>query len=389
MNEDLTLDGFCYKICDRLAEQMSQGNSFLQKVYKANWEPTTFTVFNPFAHRPYNAINTVALSLEKYDDARWISMDEAIHSGLKLKAREKGSVADFSDSAVNSSVRAVNFGGVEKKVDTDRRAGHTNSFKPGMLFNANQFIDFPAPIHSGKSFRDSQPEYLLQFIDWIMHDSKAQFNRSLNSVKFDHENDQIFIPEKDMFKSDRQFSHFLIRSLIQWTGHHSRLDRPVPGTVGTDSWVKEELCCAIAGRLLGESLRVGYDDTFPGHSIQDYIALIKNDPMELWNSCHEAQRSFSFLEAYLINRDLTRTCKNHAVLVTGDDLFYNGVTYRIIKADGARIEIKNLDTGQHAKISPTDVIYGNLLRAQVSRSTIKNQGLEVDTEKVNNAKRRR
>lgn len=369
MIEKLTLKDFCKTICDSLIKEINEGTSFFQRYYDAKWQPILFAAHNPFTRMSYNAFNSLVLSLKKFDDPRYISADEAMHAGLSIKLGEQGTIIDFSDDAITSFLDPFEFS--EDKTKNLKGTTHSSGnfeqfFQAGIVFNASQFESFPASIKSGKMYWDRQPQYPYQFIDLLIANSHAQFNRSTNSLRFDWDNDVIYIPEKDMFKTDQQFYRFAVNSLIEWSGHKSRLNRPVTSERGPDSMALEELNTLIASRILGDRLKVGFDTSIIQGDTNQYARILEENPLQIFKSCMNAQRTVSLLNGILDGKQVAKERKLHKSLVTGEEIPYVGTIYRVLRCVASRFEIERVDTGAHVWVSKSDVLYGNLINARNS-----------------------
>lgn len=68
-----------------------------------------------------------------------------------------------------------------------------------------------------------------------------------NRAYFDVSGDRIALPLPDQFKSAGNFHSTLAHEVVHWTGHASRLNRPIGNHFGTPEYAREELV-ALSGQ---------------------------------------------------------------------------------------------------------------------------------------------
>jgi putative DNA primase/helicase len=83
-----------------------------------------------------------------------------------------------------------------------------------------------------------------------------------------------------------------------WTGRESRLSRYLRHPFGNAHYAREELRAEIASFMLGEKLSIGYD--MPKHAsyISHYIAILKDDPAEIFKAAGDAEKIISYLRRF-------------------------------------------------------------------------------------------
>ncbi|ELS27581.1 DNA primase [Metapseudomonas furukawaii] len=108
--------------------------------------------------------------------------------------------------------------------------------------------------------------------------------------------DKIHMPSKAQFPSADNYYATKFHELGHWTGHPSRLDRPVgQNPFGSEEYAKEELRAEIASMILGDELGLGHDPGQHVAYVKSWIKVLQDDPMEIFRAAADAERIQKFV----------------------------------------------------------------------------------------------
>jgi antirestriction protein ArdC len=107
--------------------------------------------------------------------------------------------------------------------------------------------------------------------------------------------DKIQLPERESFKSAEGFYGTAIHELGHWTGHSSRLDRPLCGQFGSASYAYEELIAELTAAFMGD--RFGLSTEIENHAsyLENWLKALKDDKKYFFKAASEARKASAFL----------------------------------------------------------------------------------------------
>jgi len=356
------------QVAEQLAAQLKAGTSPLQQPYDAAKDRASFIKpVNAFTGKGYSALNALNLGLKNFDSPLFMSFKDANFNKLKIKPGETGTAISFYK---RSDIEAVRDAVGEKIKDGEgktqtRTVEYENAQKnSSSLFNATQMKD--SPELTALLNRETPPETLspIDKAHKIIEDSGATIIHGGNEAYYDKARDAIFMPEMDMFKSETQYLQVAIHQLAHWTGHESRLDRPMEGKYGSLELGKEELRASIAAMLIGAE--TGLNHFFPHHHAYSsgWAKNLTDRPYEMAAIAQDAQKAVSMLLGYGQKREEKKTESQSKTLSKGESIPYNDTTYNVIGKKGNTLTIQKEDTGEKFKAKPEDKIYLNLVEAR-------------------------
>ncbi|MFD1257736.1 zincin-like metallopeptidase domain-containing protein [Mucilaginibacter terrae] len=129
----------------------------------------------------------------------------------------------------------------------------------------------------------------------LIADSKALIVHGGLEVYYDKEKDQIHLPEKENFEEEMMYYQAAIHQLVHWTGHESRLNRPMEGKFGSMDYAGEELRAAIASVLIGGELKTGHYFGVQASYMNNFVKILKDEPFEIVKASRDAQKAVSLL----------------------------------------------------------------------------------------------
>lgn len=108
--------------------------------------------------------------------------------------------------------------------------------------------------------------------------------------------DVIRMPKVEQFLSQSAYDNTINHEATHWTGHSSRLDRPVRNQFGTPAYAKEELVAEIGAAMLAVELGLT-PEPHPDHAnyLASWIQALGSDPKFLYDAAVDADKATKFL----------------------------------------------------------------------------------------------
>ncbi len=356
-------------LAEKLIAELKEGTSPFQRPVRENGQPSFITPVNPITGKGYSAMNALALSLKGYEDPRWLSADSARYAGFWVKAGERGTLITFPKT---HDIQAVRTAEGEKIKDAE---GNTQTKtvaydKPqrgtAFLFNAEQIKDMPPLAEFLEKQQQGQTLSPEARAEKLIADSGATIIHGGQEAYYDRSRDVIFLPEKQEFASEAKYYQAAIHQLAHWSGHEDRLNRPMEGKLGSFEYAKEELRAAIAAMIIGGELKLGHNFGHHAAYTAHWTKMLKEDPYEINRASNDAQRITGSLLGVGKKVELAKDQQQEVALKKGDEIAYNGTTYKVLAKNGKSFAMEKADTGEHFKLTTTDKLYGNLVEAKTN-----------------------
>jgi antirestriction protein ArdC len=397
------------QIADKLIAEFKAGTSPFQKPVKDNGMPAFVTPVNPITGKGYSALNAINLALKGFDDPRWMSSNTASFNKYRVITGSKATLINFPKK---NEIQAIRNPDGEKIKDeagvTKTKTIEFDKIQNGkaFLFNAEQIRDIP-PLEEW--LQETQDETLSpnERAEKMIRESGATIIHGGEEAFYDKIEDVIYLPEKEAFENDTKYYQTAIHQLAHWTGHESRLNRPMEGRFGSMDYAKEELRAAIGAMLVGGELKIG--NHFGPHAAYTpaWSKLLKDDPFEISRASSDAQKIANVLLGKGPKQELEQSAseeqhfsqdngnpsndgiddepgpqlkKDSPVSQTiskGEEIPYNNTTYKVLDKKGKTFEMEKEDTGERFKIKATDQVFLNLVEA---RNNPQKEELEVAVE---------
>lgn len=355
------------QIADKLATQLKEGTSAFQKPVKDNGMPAFVKPINPITGKGYSAMNALNLSMKGHDDPRWMSADAAGFNGYLVKEGSKSTMINFPKNSEIQAMRTPDGAkiiGEDGKTQTKTVVFEKTQNGKAFLFNATQIDDIPPLEEFLEKQREAQPLSPIERAEKMITDSKAVIVHGGQEAFYDRAKDEIHLPEKDRFENETKYYRAAIHQLAHWTGHESRLNRPMEGRFGSVDYGREELRAAIASMLIGGDLKTGH--SFGQHAAytNNWAKLLKDQPFELSKAANDAQKIATLLLGVGQKREVKQSLAPNTTLSKGEEIAYNNTTYTVAEKKGKTLDVVKEDTGEKFKVKPSDKLYGKLVEAR-------------------------
>jgi antirestriction protein ArdC len=364
------------QLSDKLIAEIKEGNSLFQKPVKENGLPAFVKPINPTTGKGYSAMNALALGMRRRDDPRWMSADAARYAGNWVKEGEKGTLIEFSKTSDIQAIRTVEG----KTIKDDKGVTQTKTVefeKPqqgkAFLFNAEQMKDIMPLQEFLAKQEEGQALSPVERADKLIEDSKAVIIHGGQEAYYDKQRDAIFMPEKETFENETKYYQAAIHQLAHWSGHESRLNRPMEGKFGSQDYAREEMRAAIAGILVGGELKIGHNFGQKEAYMSSFARILKDEPFEIAKASRDAQK----IANLLLGVDQKREQKQSAEVgfKKGDEIAYLDTTYKVLETHKNKsIKVEDAD-GTRKVLKPEYGLYKSLLEAKTNP---REQEMELD-----------
>ncbi|WP_374949797.1 zincin-like metallopeptidase domain-containing protein [Mucilaginibacter sp.] len=356
------------QLSDKLIAEIKEGNSLFQKPVKENGMPAFVKPINPTTGKGYSAMNALILGMQRHEDPRWMSADAARYAGNWVKKDETGTLIEFPKTSDIQAIRTAegkvikDDAGVTqtKKVEFDKpQRGQAFLFNGSQLKDLEPLEEFLAKQNEGQTL--SPIERAAKLID----DSKAVIIHGGQEAYYDKVRDAIIMPEPEHFENETKYLQAAIHQLAHWTGHESRLNRPMEGKFGSLDYAREEMRAAIAGILIGGELKVGHNFGQQAAYMNNFAKILKDEPFEIVKASRDAQK----IANLLLGVSLKREQKQGAETIgfnKGDEIAYMDTTYKVLETYKTKsIKVEDAE-GTRKVLKPEYGLYKSLLEAKTN-----------------------
>lgn len=355
------------QLSDKLIAEIKEGNSLFQKPVKENGLPAFVKPINPVTGKGYSAMNALILGMQRHDDPRWLSADAARYAGNWVKKEEKGTLIEFPKSSDIQAIRSAEG----KPIKNEEGVTQTKTVefdKPqrgqAFLFNGTQLKDMlPLEEFLAKQ-EEGQTRSPNERAAKLIEDSKAVFIHGGQEAYYDKQRDAIIMPEPEHFENETKYLQAAIHQLAHWSGHESRLNRPMEGKFGSLDYAREEMRAAIAGILIGGELKVGHNFGQQAAYMSTFAKILKDEPFEIAKATRDAQKIANLLLGVSQKREQKQAPE--VGFKQGDEIAYMDTTYKVLETYKTKsIKVEDAD-GTRKVLKPEYGLYKSLLQAKTN-----------------------
>ncbi|MCL4638339.1 MAG: zincin-like metallopeptidase domain-containing protein [Olivibacter sp.] len=377
-------------VAEKLIDQLEKGTSLFQKP----WDNISAGLpYNPTTDKKYRGMNSIWLRMQDFTDPRWMTFKQAKANNWNVNKGEKGSLITYVKTFDHVMVKDDNGNPkLDEKGDVIKQlvALERPIITSAVVFNAQQIAGIPKlDILPDQKWED------IKRVEKIVSNSGVELSHGGNRAFYNPIQDSITMPEKAQFHEASGYYATLLHEMGHWTGHSSRLDRPMVARFGTEDYAKEELRAEIASLMLGGELKLGREFGQHAAYVKSWVAILTDEPFELYRASSDAQKITDYILEFEQKRNIEK--KQEASFMLHDTVRYKNENYRISALLPAkRIEVTIESTGQILNLSPKDGLYNSLSRAisenqsLVEASTLTNSNYnayEHSTERPEGVKR--
>lgn len=304
--------------------------------------------FNPANGTVYQGMNSFNFALKSYirgyRDPRFMTMSQANELGGKVK---KGEHCIWGFNFKPTQVVVKDEEGNPVLDDKGQKQYKEMIFpKPFMVFNVEQFEGLNLP----KLPEVEQPDHKWspnEKAENILVASKADIKNELTCQTpcYRPATDSIELPLKTQYKDPTDYYATALHELGHWTGHKSRLDRPLTGKFGSPGYAREELRAEIASAML--CMQLGIEPKIADNNkayIKSWVEVLKKEPKEILRACGDAEK----ISDYIMNFDpeyvkTKEACQNQKLLTDSEPITQQNLDTAITDAKALTEQRENSD----------------------------------------------
>lgn len=308
------------QLVDQVLANLEKGNLFWTQGWVAAGAPESAVT-----GKKYRGINNLYLSLvamaENYGDNRWATFRQMEEKGWTFKKDEEGHTLGKGKSV---SVEYYEMRDKETKRRFDRSVLDGMTFdeqreymdknvywlrKFYRVFNCSLMDGVPAKEMPTIDVNDriEKAEAILDY--WNANESKIVYGGS--QAFYRPSTDEVYLPEREKFKSTQSFYDTAFHEIGHSTGHQSRLNRDLSGGFGSQSYAMEELRAEIASIFMAQDLGIEpSEDRLQNNAayIQSWKDEIKENPNALFTAIADADKIARYVsskeQAYRQTKDV-------------------------------------------------------------------------------------
>jgi len=364
-------------VAEKIIEQLEQGTAPWQKPWKAGGDDA-FLPYNPTTGNRYKGINALHLMAQGKEDQRWLTYKQASSMDAQVRKGEKSTAIQFwkfteektkRDEKTGKPVLDAKGNKVKEIVKLERpRVFYAH------VFNASQIDNMPEQIKQDKTEQQWTP---IERAEKILAASGAKIMHTQNDNAFYRPaSDEIHMPRKELFDTADKYYATALHELGHWTGHETRLDRPLNNPFGSEGYAKEELRAEISSMLLGEEIQIGHDPEQHTAYVGSWIKALKEDPLEIFRAAADAEKITGFVlsleqkqiidkQAELDEVDINAELREKLISEAGESLIREGEDYNplatylnLLKtADSLGFDTALKRSGDNSQFDKVDLTY--------------------------------
>ena len=240
----------------------------------------------------YQGVNVLLLWIEAavkgYASPVWMTFRQAQAIGANVRRGEHGSMVVYAN-AITRTERDEATG-----EESERRIPFLKSYT---VFNLAQIENLPAGWHTGAapSPRLSEADRIAA-AEGFFAAIGAELRHGTSGAYYVPSTDHIAMPPFAAFESAASYYATLGHEHVHWSGHASRLARPLSKRSDADGYAREELVAELGAAFLCADLGIS-DQPREDHAayLGHYLALLREDKRAIVTAAAAAQRAVTYL----------------------------------------------------------------------------------------------
>ena len=312
---------YAKKVSGEIIEQIKRGTAPWQKPWKPGevQHPENFATGKRYAGG--NSLYLMSRQIsEGRGDNRWGTYNQIREAGGQVRKGERGTRVLFFKERTPRAARDEKG---EIRKDQDGKTIHQDAGSKRPI--CRQYTVFNVEQAEGlkleKRGEESRPE-------WEAH-REAERVLKANGAKIEHvagdrayyriEEDKIVLPEPGQFSTRNGYYQTALHEAGHATGHSSRMDRDslkdgIDKGFGSPEYAREELRAEISAMMTGEQVGVGHDPQRGAAYVENWVAVLEEDPYEIQRAARDAEKMTDFLIDQAIAQERAQPTKTRAEL---------------------------------------------------------------------------
>lgn len=199
--------------------------------------------------RPYHGGNIVALwataQLRSFTSNGWVTFRQAVDAGAVVRKGEKATPVYYFTS----------------REKTNKETGEVETFwfaRGYSVFNLDQLSDLEGRDGAVANLRRRVDAPIaapmvdrIAACDAMVQGTGATIEHTGNRAAYAPSLDRIVMPAREQFIDGASYYGTLFHELTHWTGHESRLARPLSTKFGSPEYALEELVAELGAAMIG------------------------------------------------------------------------------------------------------------------------------------------
>lgn len=355
------------QIANKLIVALQAGTSPFQKPWSDTDAPAFTIPVNPTTNKNYRGMNSLWLSMQGYTDPRWMTLKQAGYQGYTVKEGAKATLINFVKTQNIEAMRDVD-GNKIKDANGKTITRTTDLDKPTItkawVFNAEQINGIP-PLSEYLHEKQGEQQWSnIERAENLLAESKASIAHGGIEAYYNKTRDHIQLPLKEQFENETKYYAVALHELGHWTGHSSRLNRPMEGRFGSEEYAREELRAEIASLMMGSELQIGHNFGQHAAYVNSWVKILKDEPYELFKASADAQKIFDFILAMDQKLEIKQDAKVAVTLAEGDEIPYNGTEYKVLEKKGKSVTVEDQTTKEKIRLQPNYGLFKGLVEAK-------------------------
>ena len=281
------------EVTDRIVEMIENGTAPWQRPWDRPRHPNAPTrPVNAATSKPYHGINVLLLAgnLLTADDPRWCGYEQAKTRGWQVQGGARGASVYFfkrleiDDARDPDGEPLLDEDGLPLKRSIPLLRRHT-------VFHASQIEGIPS-LEEAYGPMDTLPDHIWDVeerLEALLRRSGARITHEGSIAVYQPKADRILLPPRERFPDGGAYYGVAYHELAHWTGHETRLNRPIPTQRHSREYAREELRAELASAFLGAELGIQHDLEAHAAYLDSYLDLLRQDNREIFRAARDAQ----------------------------------------------------------------------------------------------------
>ena len=283
-------------VTDRIIEIMESGSLPWHKPWRHGraYSNSINIPHNATTGVPYTGVNQIFLwaASHAFGSFDFMTYKQGEALGANVRKGEKGiGLIFFKPIKVKSD---------EKGDDGKEKIKQIPMLKSFTVFHVSQFEN----LDPSKLKHPTPPP--------AMRETSVLELAKLHRVDLSHGGDRAFfspmqnrvqMPHQDQFDDLDFYDATLAHELTHWTGHPSRLNRPMSGLFGTTEYAFEELIAELGSAFVSAHMDLPVRDVHHGAYLQSWLQVLKKDKKAIFKASRLAREACEYLIAPLQEKD--------------------------------------------------------------------------------------
>ena len=257
------------------------------------WRDGTALPSNLATGKPYRGINVLMLYIEEqlrgYPDSRWLTFKQANELGTRIRKGEHGTQIvffKFKEIREDGGEDRQSFE-MEEREDPRRVVPLLRTYT---VFNASQLESIPERFQ----LRPSPAWQPIGEAEQLLYETGATIRHGGNKAFYSPSEDIIQLPPPAWFSEPDDYYAVALHETVHWTGHPSRLCRPLGRRHGIDAYAYEELVAEMGAAFL--CAHVGLPARLEHASyIDSWLEALRRDKRLIFIAAGAAQKAADYV----------------------------------------------------------------------------------------------